>query len=138
MKKQTGIWIDGSKAIIVKLSDGKENITEIESDIENRIHHDDEGDKGSFMGDRHINNEKKFDERKKHQIDSFLKTVIEHIKNDDELYVFGPADIKLKLKHSIENETQIAPKLKTVEAADSMTNNQVVAKVKAFYNLKHS
>lgn len=138
MKKQTGIWIDGSKAIIVKLSGGKENITEIESDIENRIHHENEGDKGSFMGDRHINNEKKFDERKKHQIDSFLKNVIEHIKNDDEFFVFGPADIKLKLKHSIENENQLASKLKTVETADSMTNNQVVAKVKAFYNLKHS
>ncbi len=138
MKKQTGIWIDGSKAIIVKLSDGKENITEIESDIETRIHHDKEGDKGSFMGDRHINNEKKFEERKKHQIDSFLKSVIEQIKNDDEFYVFGPADIKLKLKHSIENENKLASKLKTVEIADRMTNNQVVAKVKAFYNLKHT
>jgi len=34
MKKQTGIWIDTSKAIIVTFTDGKEHITEIESDIE--------------------------------------------------------------------------------------------------------
>lgn len=62
MKKQTGIWIDSSKALIVKISGGKENIIEIKSDIENRIYQEKEGDKGSFMGSRHINNEKKFEE----------------------------------------------------------------------------
>lgn len=133
MKKQTGIWIDGSKAIIVTLLNNKESTIEIESKIENRVHHDGEGDKGSFMGSRHINNEKKIDERKKHQIDGFLKNVIEHIKKDDELYVFGPAEIKLKLKTLIEDDNQLTPKLKTVETAGSMTINQVVAKVRDFY-----
>lgn len=76
MKKKTGIWIDSSKAIIVTLSEGKENITEIKSDIENRIYHEKEGDQGSFMGSRHLNNEKKFEERKRRQVDSFLKNVI--------------------------------------------------------------
>lgn len=132
-KKQTGIWIDSSKAIIVKLSDGKENITEIESDIENHIYHEKEGDKGTFMGDWHINNEKKFDERKKHQINRFLKNVVEQIRQDDELYVFGPSEIKLKLKSVIENTNHLSSKLKSVETSDSMTLNQVIAKVKDFY-----
>lgn len=135
MKKQTGVWIDSSKAIIVTLSGGKENITEIKSDIENRIYHENEGDKGSFMGSRHINNEKKFEERKKHQVDSFLKNIVEQIKQDDELYIFGPAEIKLKLKTLIEKNNQLLPKLKSVEASDSMTLNQVVAQVKNFYDL---
>lgn len=133
VKKQTGIWIDSSKAVIVTLSGGIENITEIKSDIENRIYHEKEGDKGSFMGSRHINNEKKFDERKKQQIDTFLKNVIEQIKKDDELYVFGPAEIKLKLKALIEDDHQLSSKLKSIESSDSMTHNQVVAKVKDFY-----
>lgn len=133
MKKQTGIWIDSSKAIIVTLLNGKENTIEIESEIENRVHHEGEGDKGTFSGIRHSNNEKKFDERKKHQIDGFLKTVIEHIKKDDELYVFGPAEIKLKLKSLIEDDNQLTTKLKSIETSDSMTINQVVAKVKDFY-----
>jgi hypothetical protein len=47
MKKQTGIWIDSSKAIIVTLEKDKEEITEIQSDLENRVYHDKEGDKGS-------------------------------------------------------------------------------------------
>lgn len=133
MKKQTGIWIDGSKAIIVTLADGKESTIEIESEIENRVHHDGEGDKGSFMGSRHINNEKKFEERKTQQIDRYFKNVFQEIKDADELYVFGPADMKLKLKQKIVNDTKFTTKLKKVEAADGMTNNQVVAKVKEFF-----
>lgn len=137
MKKQTGIWIDGSKAIIVKLFDGKESTIEIDAEIENRVHHDGEGDKGSFMGSHHINNEKTFEERRRHQTDSFLKNVLEQIKQDDELYVFGPAEIKNILKQHIEKEKNgVGNKLKSVETADSMSLNQVVAQVKKFYELK--
>ncbi len=32
-KKQTGVWIDTSEAIIVTLFDGGENVTEIKSGI---------------------------------------------------------------------------------------------------------
>lgn len=136
MKKQTGIWIDTSKAIIVTFTDGKEHITEIKSDIENRIYHDKEGDKGTFMGGHHINNERTFDERKEHQFDHFLKDVLSHIKESNVLYVFGPSETKIKLKKMIVDGKIIADnKLKSVETADSMTLNQVVAKVKKFYNL---
>ena len=136
MKKQTGIWIDTSKAIIVTFTDGKEHITEIESGIENRIYHEKEGDKGAIMGSHHLNNERTFDERKEHQFDHFLNGVLSHIKESDELYVFGPSETKIKLKQKIDDGKTIADnKLKSVEKADSMTLNQVVAKVKKFYNL---
>jgi len=136
MKKQTGIWIDTSKAIIVTFTDGKEHITEIESDIENRIYHEKEGDKGAIMGSHHLNSERTFDERKEHQFDHFLNDVLSHIKESDELYVFGPSETKIKLKQKIADGKTIADnKLKSVETADSMTLNQVVAKVKKFYNL---
>jgi len=136
MKKQTGIWIDTSKAIIVTFTDGKEHIIEIESDIENRIYHEKEGDKGAIMGSHHLNNERTFDERKEHQYDHFLNDVLSHIKESDELYVFGPSETKIKLKQKIDDGKTIPDnKLKSVETADSMTLNQVVAKVKKFYNL---
>jgi hypothetical protein len=134
MKNQLGVWIDTSKAILVNLSDGKEHVTEIASDVENPVHHDNEGDKGSFMGSRHINNEKKFDERKNNQINDYLKNVFEEIKNADELYIFGPAEIKLKLKQLIESDEKVLSKLKSVDTSDSMTENQVVAQVKDFFS----
>ncbi len=133
MKKQTGIWIDGSKAIIVNLQNGQEQVTEIEAEIENRIYHEKEGNKGTFMGGQHINNEKMFNERKDQQIERYLKQVVQIIKDADELYLFGPAEIKLKLSKKIRSEAQLGAKLKHVEAADSMTNNQVVAQVKKYF-----
>jgi len=137
MKKQTGIWIDSTKAIIVTLEGGKEAITEIQSDLENRVYHDKEGDKGSFFGGQHIDSQKSFDERKKHQINTYLKDVISTVNSADELYIFGPADTKNKLEQKINAEkSTIATKPKSVETSDSMTENQIVAKVKQFYNQK--
>lgn len=134
MKRQTGIWIDTSKAIIITLDGGKEIITEIESDIENRIHHDDEGNKGTFSGNHHGSNETKFEERKKNQMNIFLKDVLSHVHESDELFVFGPAETKIELEKKIKEDKSINNKLKSVETADSLTSNQIVAKVKNFYN----
>ena len=54
----------------------------------------------------------------------------------DELYIFGPAETKTKLEKKIQEEkSTMAGKLKSVETADNnMTSNQIVAKVKKFYN----
>jgi hypothetical protein len=135
MKKQTGIWIDSSKAIIVTLEAGKESISEIKSDLENRVYHDKEGDKGSFFGKQHIDAQKTLDERKKHQLNAYLKDVISSVNGSDELYFFGPAETKIKLEQKINAEkSTVSSKLKSVETADSMTSNQIVAKVKKFYN----
>jgi len=37
MKTQTGIWIDSTKAVIVTLNEGKESVTEIQSDLDNKV-----------------------------------------------------------------------------------------------------
>jgi hypothetical protein len=135
MKKQTGIWIDSTKAIIVTLNNGKEFVCEIQSDMENKVYHDKEGDKGSFQGNHHINSDKTFEERKKHQMNNFLKDVLSSVNGSDELYLFGPAETKTKLQQKInEDKSAKAGKLVTVETSDNMTSNQIVAKVKQFYN----
>lgn len=134
MKKQTGIWIDSKKAIIVTLNGGKEMISEIQSDLENKVYHDKEGNKGSFISHQHINSDKTFEERKKHQMNAYLNDVLSTVNGSDELYVFGPAETKTKLQHKIfESKSNNVEKLKSVETADNMTQNQIVAKVKQFY-----
>jgi len=137
MKRQTGIWIDSSKAIIVTLDGHKEEkISEIDSEVENSVYHNKEGDKGTFSAEnRQSSSETKFDNRKKEQMDYFLKEVVSYVKGADELYVFGPAETKIKLEQKINDEKSIeAGKLRMVETADNMTLNEIVAKVKKFYN----
>jgi hypothetical protein len=133
-KKQTGVWIDSSQAIIITLFDGKENITEIKSGIENKVYHDDEGHKGTFSGSRHGFNEQKFNERSKNQLNSFLNNVLSQVKESDELFIFGPAETKTKLQDIIYHQKLIdIHKLKSVQTASKMTPNQILANVKNFY-----
>ncbi len=53
-KRQTGIWIDASKAILITLENGKEKIKELHSNVETPENHETEGDKGHFVGRQHV------------------------------------------------------------------------------------
>jgi len=136
MEKQVGIWIDSKKAIIVTLDGQKEEkITEIDSEIENSVYHNKEGDKGTFSGEHHSDNETKFDNRKKEQMNYFLKSVLFYIKGSDYLYLIGPGETKIKLEQKIHDDKSLEKiNLKAVETADSMTLNEIVAQVRDFYN----
>lgn len=136
MEKLVGIWIDTKKAIIVTLEGHKEEkITEIDSEVENRIYHNKESEKGTFFGKRHGDSETKFDNRINDEMDTYLDAVLTYVKGSDYLYVFGPAETKIKLEKKIRDLKSLTKiKLKAVEAADSMTLNEVVAQVKDFYN----
>ena len=136
MEKQVGIWIDSKKAIIVTLDGQKEEkITEIDSEVENSVYHNKEGDKGTFSGSHHSDSETKFDNRKKEQIDYFLKSVMLYVKGSDYLYIFGPGETKIKLEQRIHDDKSLGKiNLKAVETSDSMTLNEIVAQVKDFYN----
>lgn len=135
-KTQTGIWIDASKAVIISFSGGVKTVTEIEADIENKVYHYGEGDKGFFSGSQHISREKTFEERKKHQTNAYLEDIIDRIAGDDEIYIFGPAETKTLLEKKINSEkNRVHGEIKKVETADKMTLNQMVKTVKEFYNI---
>lgn len=136
MEKQVGIWIDSKKAIIVSLDGQKEEkITEIDSEVENSVYHNKEGNKGTFSGSHHGDSETKFDNRKKEELNYYLKSVMNYIKKSDYLYIFGPGETKTKLEQKIHDDKSLEKiNLKAVETSDNMTLNEIVAKVKDFYN----
>jgi hypothetical protein len=114
---------------------GKEHVVEIESAVENRIYHESESNKGTFSGDHFASSETKFDERRKNQLGHFFNEIVAEVLTSDELYLFGPSEAKTHLKHKMEEDyAVVASKLKLVETTEALTNNQILAKVKAFYN----
>ena len=136
MEKQVGIWIDSKKAIIVSLDGQKEEkITEIDSEVENSVYHNKEGNKGTFSGSHHGDSETKFDNRKKEEMNYYLKSVMNYIKKSDYLYIFGPGETKTKLEQKIHDDKSLGKtNLKAVETSGHMTLNEIVAKVRDFYN----
>lgn len=131
MENQIGVWLDGTKAVVVKPSNG--SITEITAHIDNAVHHVKEGQRTAPVRGQMVNNEKKFDERKHNQTRDYLKDVISEIKSADAIYVFGPSQMKTNLKTELEKDKKLKDKLVAVESADNMTNNQIVAHVKKFF-----
>ncbi len=132
--KQIGIWLDKEKAILISLLEGKHKIKNIESDIiiKERI----PGESKSFgrFGSQFFSKENKKKNRIKKQTTAYLKKIVLEIVNYDEIAVFGPAEMKIYLEKAILKNNKTKRKLLAVESADSMTENQLVALVKKFYN----
>ena len=130
---KAGIWLDNHKAYIVYINNGNTNMIRIDSDVEDyRIHGGSAAP--SPFGSQNAVSEKRFLERKKQQLNSFFNEVIEKIEACDEIYICGPAEAKKGLNKEIEKKFRLKSRVARVETCDSMTENQIVAKVKSFFH----
>lgn len=132
MKKQTGIWIDQSEAIIVTFTEGDSSVKKVASGIGQQ---DNESETRSQMGGQHLNDEEKVEKREEHQLQQFFNEILSSIADVQELYLFGPAQTKFKFEKKINGENNLSFKLLKTETADSMTGNQVTAAVRTFFKL---
>lgn len=128
--KNTGIWLDKEKAFIVTLENNKESFVVIESNIENyKITAN-----KSIGGAQEVAKDLKYLEREKHQFKSYFKNIVSKIGSIDALVLFGPAETYKRFKKELEEHyTSINGKVKHVQKADSMTNNQIIALIKDSY-----
>ncbi|MGB5318036.1 hypothetical protein, partial [Eudoraea sp.] len=77
----------------------------------------------------------KYLEKEKHQLKNYFNKLAAYGKKADAIVVFGPAETGLALRKEWEvSQKDVAQKIKRVEITDSMTNNQVIAWVKDFFN----
>lgn len=131
--KNTGVWLDRDKAIVVTLNNGREVLEIINSEIE-----DFKATSSRLLGGhQEIAKDRKFLEREKHQFKNYFKNIVIKIKDADAIALFGPAQTNEKFNKVLhELYPDVAKKIKGVEKADSMTDNQVIALVKEFFNSK--
>ncbi|WP_299336448.1 hypothetical protein [uncultured Psychroserpens sp.] len=131
--KNTGIWIDKEKAHIVFIKDEKETLKTISSNIE---HYRPHGGSGTRFkgGPQDVVQDSKYSEREKHQLKNYFKNIAAEIKDADRLVIFGPAGTNEKLYNELRDSYKaLSAKVKGVKKADSMTNNQVIAWVRHFF-----
>jgi len=132
--KKTGIWLDQKEASIITLADDSFQKKTIYSDIETRERF--EGEKKQFgrFGDQYLNNEQSKSNRISEQTNRYLNAILSELKNTDELFLFGPAQTKVKLEKAILNNPDLSSKLKEILNAEKMSENQKVAYVKKYFN----
>lgn len=128
-----GVWIDSSKAVISTLEGDESALTVLESDIEGVERIEGEGRPAGRFGDQFVVNERSKEVHREDAEKDFCIRVADSIKAADQLLIFGPAHMKHKLETTVHGLTPPVPNIPAVEAADSMTDNQVAAYVREFF-----
>jgi len=132
--KKVGIWMDSKQAHIVRLKGNEETLDTINSGIEFFNKTGTAGSRVKWGGTQDITHEKSYLEKEKAQFKNYFNKIAEAVSDSDELLLFGPADISEKFKKelSLHHKTLVG-KLKAIQKADSMTENQTKAYVKDFF-----
>ncbi len=133
MVTKCGIWMDKRIAKIVSINDQSETLTNMESSVEE---YKPRGGSGTKIkgGPQDVVQDSKYLEREKQQLRSFFQRVGESLTEVDELVVFGPADTGRKfVDNLLSGHSNFRNKNIEVRKADSMTDNQVKAWVREYF-----
>ena len=85
-------------------------------------------------GPQDVVQDSKYLERKKHQHKAYFKSIVPHLKGAHSLALFGPALTGERFaKHLETYHAMLYSKIKTVQKADSMTKNQMIALVRNYF-----
>ena len=136
MKYNVGLWIDHVRAFIVTLkANGDIDSNIIESEIEPSTKSTGGGRTKTPYSKGGVSVEKS-QLRQQQQLKGYYEDIIERISAADKIYLFGPGTAKKELNHAIQKNALIAEKIIGIDAADKMTEPQMIAKVRNYYMLK--
>ena len=135
MKKEVGLWIDRREAILVILTDGKEEIRHIASSSEKYIRQPDESNAGNPQGLIGFTVEEQRDRKYVNQLNNYYDEVIAVIRGADAIQIFGPGEAKGELEKRI-GRNGLKARMLATEATDKMTDRQISAKVREHFLTK--
>lgn len=116
-----GIWTDHKRAVIVTAAGT--SAESVDSDIPAHPH---------YAGQQDGGGEKKYEERHNHRLDQYYDAVFSRVTKPDVLFIFGPGEAKREFEKRI--RAKVPPGCEVdVEAADTLTEPQIVAKVKEHF-----
>ena len=128
--KQIGLCMDHSQAHFIDINKGAVIIERLHE------HFDGETAIGTKLGATRATNS----EHHKHNIAreikaEYYKVLADRLKAYDDIYLFGPTVAKDELYNKLVADKHFAEKNIRVESSDKLTENQMVAKVRNFFNL---
>ena len=132
MSNQLGLWIDHKKTVIVSITETGEKIKEILSKVETQPRRS--GD-SPMKGDYEALQVPADDSHQKfltQNLNTYYDEVIDHIREAKSIFIFGPSSAKNELKERL-GGNNLGANIVGIETSDSMTNPQIVAKVRQFF-----
>jgi hypothetical protein len=126
MKKQVGLWVDHSEALFVFIGNDTDETRRIKSGMEPHVRFS-----GSNRTEQGLADDQR-DRRFASHLDRYYDQVISQIRDADSILIFGPGEAKGELKKRLES-TGLGDRIVGVETTDKMTEHQITAKVRAYF-----
>ena len=131
MTNRVGLWIDRKGAVIVSLNDTHASVTKLESGAKHIEYRGGARAKTAY-GAQHSQGDDQLDRQYLSHLDKYYKQVLLHVRGATSILIFGPGEAKSDLKKYLAREK--APERQVVvEAADKMTDRQILAKVRKHF-----
>ncbi|MEP7288202.1 MAG: hypothetical protein ABI947_20815 [Chloroflexota bacterium] len=131
IKSEVGLWIDHRQAVIVTLLDQGESTKRVTSNIEKHVRYS--GASHSQNPEGHDDSsENRRDRRFDDELDKYYDDVIALLQTADSILILGPGEAKGELHKRLE-EHDSSRHIVATEAADKMTDGQIVAAVKQHF-----
>lgn len=130
MSRNVGLWLDHKRAYVIW--DGNKDIKTIPSNLEPRVR---------FSGGIRIagtynqgrDSELRHNNRYEHQLNQYYTKIISAIEEAETIFIFGPGEAKIEFKKALQKHKNMRDKLLEVETTDNMTEAQMIARVRKFY-----
>ncbi len=134
--KKTGVWLDHSKAHFIDLNDGSASIETVYSDKETNQRYSGENGRDTKLGNnRSTNSEHHQHNREKQVMNEYYRNLAKRLSSYDDILLFGSTTAKDELYNHLIDDKSFSGKTINVRSADHLTENQMVAEVKKFFNL---
>ena len=118
-KQHAGVWMDHRTAYIIT-SPAEDGTYTIQGKVKSDEYHGDKGEHASNNADR-------ADARKYH------KALAHQLLNFDEILIFGPGTSQEEFRNFLHEDNHFKDKKITLDSAEHVTDNQMVAKVLNFF-----
>ena len=135
MKKVIGVWLDHSKAKLIKLQDCAAEITTVLSPYKRHIRIPGESSNKTRFGMKYYSNQEYNSHHKKqHDLNSYYKEMEIRLSKFDEILLFGPTEAKKELYNHMSENKVFSSKAISLENADKMTEKEMAAYVKSYFS----
>jgi len=135
--KRIGLWIDHKKAVIVIESEQGESIQQIESGVGRHAHYRGAPHPKSPYSAQYQQGDDQLDNKYAEQLKKYYDKVIALIHDAESVLILGPGEAKLEFEKRLAHD-KVNVQVVSVETADKMTELQIAAKVrKYFQEVKH-
>ncbi len=131
MTRSVGLWIDHKNAVIVSVDEHGENVRKLESGAKHHEYRGAPRPKTAYSA-QYNQGDDQLDKQYLLQLNKYYEKVIGLVRNAAHILIFGPGEAKVELRNRMGRLKGAGWSLQ-VETADRMTERQIVARVRQYF-----